>query len=153
MCMIQLAVKATVMFGMLRLLKEGQMNQVVVYGKKKKAYKTYHFTSTVVADRIKTDLYLLYTIVMFTAQQLQLNITHRFFETGHGQSVGYSMHSNIERELKHRVVYTPDQIYTIITNAKVSGEKYNIKEMMQTEFYNIKELINNKNWIKDAPHL
>lgn len=63
------------------------------------------------------------------------------------------MHSNIERELKHRVVYTPDQIYTIITNAKVSGEKYNIKEMMQTEFYNIKELINNKNWIKDAPHL
>lgn len=59
------------------------------------------------------------------------------------------MHSNIERELKHKVVYTPDQIYTIIMYAKVSGEKYNVKEMMQTEFYNIKELINNKNWIKD----
>lgn len=78
-----------------------------------------------------------------------MNITHRFFETGHGQSEGDSMHSNIERELKHRVVYTPDQMYTIIMNAKVHGKKYQVKEMTQIEFYNIKELIENKNWLKN----
>lgn len=59
------------------------------------------------------------------------------------------MHSNIERELKHRVVYTPDQIYTIIMNAKVHGKKHQVKEMMQIEFYNIKDLIENKNWLKN----
>lgn len=91
----------------------------------------------------------IFALYIFAAQKLQLNITHRFFETGHGQSEGDSMHSNIERELKHRVVYTPDQMYTIIMNAKVHGKKYQVKEMTQTEFYNLKELIENKNWLKN----
>ncbi|CAG4972917.1 unnamed protein product [Colias eurytheme] len=91
----------------------------------------------------------IFALYIFAAQKLQLNITHRFFETGHGQSEGDSMHSNIERELKHRVVYTPDQMYTIIMNAKVHGKKYQVKEMTQIEFYNIKELIENKNWLKN----
>lgn len=89
---------------------------------------------------------------MFAAKKLQINITHRFFETGHGQSVirkGDSMHSVIERELKNQVVYTPDKMYAIITNAKVNGEKYIIKEVLQSDFYDIKELFEDKNWIKD----
>lgn len=87
----------------------------------------------------------IFALYIFAAQKLHLYITHRFFETGHGQSEGDSMHSNIERELKHRVVYTPDQMYTIIMNAKVNGKKIHVKEMTQIEFYNLKELIDNKN--------
>lgn len=106
---------------------------VAVYGsfsrvKQKEVSKTSHFTLT---------------------QKLKINITHRFFETGHGQSEGDSMHSNIERELKHQVVYTPEQIYAIILNAKVRCEMYTVKEMTQNEFKDIKELIKNKNWAKD----
>lgn len=91
----------------------------------------------------------IFAFYIFAAQKLKINITHRFFETGHGQSEGDSMHSNIERELKHRVVYTPEQIYAIILNAKVNGEKYTVKEMTQNEFKDMKELIKNKNWAKD----
>lgn len=91
----------------------------------------------------------IFALYMFAAKKLQINITHRFFETGHGQSEGDSMHSVIERELKNQVVYTPDQMYAIITNAKVNGEKYIIKEMLQSDFYDIKELLEDKNWIKD----
>lgn len=38
-------------------------------------------------------------------------ITHRFFETGHSQNEGDSMHSLIERSMKNKVLYTPDQVY------------------------------------------
>lgn len=91
----------------------------------------------------------IFALYIFASEKLQINITHRFFETGHGQSEGDSMHSTIERELKHKVVYTPDQMYVIIMNAKVTGEKYEVIEMSQSEFYDIKELIKNRNWSKD----
>lgn len=87
-------------------------------------------------------------LYILAARKLQMNITHRFFETGHGQSEGDSMHSTIERELKHKVMYTPEQMYTIIMNAKVTGEKYAVKEMSQNDFYDMKELITNRNWVK-----
>lgn len=77
------------------------------------------------------------------------NITHRFFETGHSQNEGDSMHSCIERALKNKVVYTPDQIYGVILNAKVGGNQYSVKEMEQKDFFNIKELIIGKNWAVD----
>lgn len=77
-------------------------------------------------------------------------ITHRFFETGHSQNEGDSMHSLIERAMKNKVLYTPDQVYSYILNAKITGNKYNIIEMEQTDFYNIKDLIAGKNWTTDT---
>ncbi|KAL4705130.1 hypothetical protein ACJJTC_005509 [Scirpophaga incertulas] len=91
----------------------------------------------------------IFSFYLYAAQTLQINITHKFFETGHGQSEADSMHSRIEGELKNRVVYTPEQMYSIIINAKVNGEPYVVKEMSQKDFYDIKELIINKNWIRD----
>lgn len=114
---------------------------------KERGITTFSFYSDGCAGQNKNRF--IFALYMFAAQELQINITHRFFETGHGQSEGDSMHSSIERELKHRVVYTPEQMYAIIMNAKVTGEKYNVKEMLQSEFFNIKELIKNKNWVKD----
>lgn len=35
-------------------------------------------------------------------------------------------------------------------NAKVTGDKYNLIEMEQTDFYNIKDLIAGKNWTTDT---
>ncbi|CAH1634675.1 unnamed protein product [Spodoptera littoralis] len=78
------------------------------------------------------------------------NITHRFFETGHGQNEGDSMHSCIERAMKNKVLYTPDQVYSIIMNAKVTGNKYKVHEMKQRDFYNIKNLISGKHWLRDT---
>lgn len=78
------------------------------------------------------------------------SITHRFFETGHSQSEGDSMHSCVERAMKNKVLYTPDQVYSVILNAKVKGEKYNLKEMEQSVFFDLKCLISGKNWLKDT---
>ncbi|PZC86881.1 hypothetical protein B5X24_HaOG201740 [Helicoverpa armigera] len=60
------------------------------------------------------------------------------------------MHSLIERAMKNKVLYTPDQVYGVIMNAKITGEKYNLIEMGQSDFYNIKDLIIGKNWTTDT---
>lgn len=60
------------------------------------------------------------------------------------------MHSVIERAMKNKVLYTPDQVYSVIMNAKITGDKYNLIEMEQTDFYNIKDLIAGKNWTTDT---
>ncbi|VVD00211.1 unnamed protein product [Leptidea sinapis] len=61
-----------------------------------------------------------------------------------------SMHSCIEKRKKNHVLYLPEEIYAIIRNAKVQGEKYNVKEITQDFFFYFKKLVaNNKNWETD----
>ncbi|XP_028178546.1 uncharacterized protein LOC114365984 [Ostrinia furnacalis] len=81
---------------------------------------------------------------------LKLKITHRFLQKGHTQNEGDSMHSCIEKSKKNHVLYVPDEIYAIIRNAKVQGQRYNVKEMRQDNFLDFKKLITtNNNWAKD----
>ncbi|KAJ8721002.1 hypothetical protein PYW08_006467 [Mythimna loreyi] len=51
--------------------------------------------------------------------------------------------------MRNKSIYTPDQIYNIILNSKVSGEKYTMKELEQTDILDIKKLVNPLNWRRD----
>ena len=51
--------------------------------------------------------------------------------------------------MKNKIVYNPDQIYSIIMNAKVSGEHYILKEIQQSDIFDIKELVEPKKWLQD----
>ena len=90
-----------------------------------------------------------FALYLFAAAKFKMEITHRFFESGHSQNEGDSMHACIERALKNKVIYTPEQMYAIVANAKQTGEKYKLKEMQQSDFFNVKMLINGRNWHKD----
>ena len=92
----------------------------------------------------------IFALYLLAAKELHLDITHKFFFTGHSQNEGDSMHSCIERNLKNKVIYTPDQMYSIIMNAKVTGNKYDMKLMDQKEILNIKSLVIDKKWKKDT---
>ncbi|CAG9791657.1 unnamed protein product [Diatraea saccharalis] len=92
----------------------------------------------------------IFALYLFAAAKLKLNITHRFFETGHGQSEADSMHSCVEREIKNKTIYTPDQMYALIQNAKATGNKFIVKEMEQSNFYDIKVLVAGKHWVRDV---
>ncbi|XP_045450125.1 uncharacterized protein LOC123658877 [Melitaea cinxia] len=91
-----------------------------------------------------------FALYLYAAIKFKLEITHRFFESGHSQNEGDSMHACIERALKNKKIYTPDQLYGLVMNAKQTGEKYNVKEMRQTDFYDLKKLITGQNWLKDS---
>lgn len=93
-----------------------------------------------------------FVFAMFSlaAKKYNIKITHRFLEKGHSQSEGDSMHAAIERSKKKHTIYTPDQMYSLIENAKVTGHKFQVKQMMQADFIDFKELIKGKNWLKDT---
>lgn len=80
-----------------------------------------------------------------------VDICHRFFEKGHSQSEGDTMHACVERAKKNHVIYTPEQMYCIISNAKVEGDKFSVKEMMQSDFCDFKQLVNKPevNWFQN----
>lgn len=88
----------------------------------------------------------IFALYLYASKLLGISITHRFFETGHSQNEGDSMHACIEKNLKNKVLYTPDQIYSNILNAKITGEKYRVKEVEQSEVYDLKPLVEDKYW-------
>lgn len=88
----------------------------------------------------------IFALYLYASKLFDITITHRFFETGHSQNEGDSMHACIEKNLKNKVLYTPDQIYNIILNSKITGEKYRIKELEQSEVYDLKPLVEDKYW-------
>ncbi|CAH0731006.1 unnamed protein product, partial [Brenthis ino] len=91
-----------------------------------------------------------FALYLFAANKFKLEIVHRFFESGHSQNEGDSMHACVERAMKNKQIYTPDQLYGIVMNAKQTGEKYKVKEMRQDNFYDIKSLITGQNWLNNA---
>lgn len=91
----------------------------------------------------------MFALYLFAAIKFKLEITHSFFESGHRQNEGDSMHACIERALKNKL-YTPDQLYGLVMNAKQIGEKYKLKEMRQTDFHDLKKLITGQSWLKDS---
>lgn len=88
----------------------------------------------------------IFALYIYAAKLFGISITHRFFETGHSQNEGDSMHARIEKNLKNKVLYTPDQIYSIILNSKITGEKYRVKELEQSEVFDLKPLVEDKYW-------
>lgn len=45
----------------------------------------------------------------------------------------------------------PEEIYAVVRNAKVQGQKYNVKEMSQDDFFDFKKLVTSTaNWEKDV---
>ncbi|CAG9782066.1 unnamed protein product [Diatraea saccharalis] len=91
----------------------------------------------------------IFALYLYVTKKYGINITHRFFEVGHSQSEGDAMHSCIERAKNNKIIYTPDQMYAIILNSKIQGKTYVLKEMQQSDFYDIKELIDKRYWLRD----
>lgn len=114
----------------------------------KKGIKNLSFYSDGCAGQNKNRF--IFALYIYASKTFSLNITHRFYETGHSQNEGDCMHSCIEREMKNKTIYTPDQVYGLIMNAKKSGDKYNVKEMKQEDFVNIKRLVSDQDWVKDT---
>lgn len=78
----------------------------------------------------------------YAAEKFDINITHVFFEVGHTQKEGDSMHALIERRKKNQLVYVPEQWITIIRCAKTSGKPYVVTELNQSKILNFKGLMN-----------
>uniref|UniRef100_A0A6P7GSR2 Uncharacterized protein LOC114341726 n=1 Tax=Diabrotica virgifera virgifera TaxID=50390 RepID=A0A6P7GSR2_DIAVI len=87
---------------------------------------------------------------IYAAKFININITHTFFEVGHSQSEGNSMHTLIMRRKKNQVVYVRQQWYTLIRCAKVTGKPYDLKELSQNDILDFKSMLKKMpNWDLD----
>lgn len=82
---------------------------------------------------------------LYAVEHLEIkSITHKYLVRGHTQNKGDSVHSIIERCLKRAKrsgpIYVPDQIVSIIRNAKKTGNPFIVKEMGTDSFCDLKAL-------------
>lgn len=95
--------------------------------------------------------HVVFSMFVYAATKFQIKITHRFFEKGHTQNEGDSMHAVIENAKKRQsVIYVPEQWITLIRMAKTTGKVYNVTEMSQDDFFDFKAVAANQNWKTDT---
>lgn len=92
----------------------------------------------------------LYSVVNFPIQK----ITHIYFERGHSQMEGDSVHATIKRSTKHSDMFSPSDWMVGVRNAKVNPPRYVVKELGNRGVMNFKELtddcIGNRNRAEDG---
>ncbi|XP_022826364.1 uncharacterized protein LOC111356295 [Spodoptera litura] len=89
---------------------------------------------------------IVFAAYLRAAKVFQVTITHKYFEKGHTQNEGDSVHALIERTAKNKMVYTPDQWYALIRWAKQDGRPYLVQEMTTSDFIDFKALLPGCNW-------
>jgi hypothetical protein len=77
----------------------------------------------------------LYSVVNMPIQM----ITHNYFERGHSQMEGDSVHATIETSTKKLEIYSPSDWITAIKNAKRVDPRYAVKEIKSEMILNFKE--------------
>ncbi|CAH2097417.1 unnamed protein product [Euphydryas editha] len=90
---------------------------------------------------------VIYSLYMYASNKYNIDITHRFLESGHTQQKADS--ALIERSAKGKIIYTPDQWYALVRWAKTNNEPYNVIEVSQDMLYDLKELLKNRNFKKN----
>lgn len=90
----------------------------------------------------------IYSMWEYAASVYKVNIIHRFFEKGHTQNEGDSMHATIECAKKDKIIYEPSQWITLVRFAKLNKNLYVVYELSNEDFLNFKPLVENKelNW-------
>lgn len=79
----------------------------------------------------------LYTFYIFCAAKFKISIKHLFLVRGHTQSEVDSVHSVIERALKKRSLYIPQELYDIVQNSSKS-HAYKVIKLQLNDVLNFK---------------
>lgn len=84
-------------------------------------------------------------------------ITHNYFERGHSQMEGDSVHATVERYVKKRDMFSPSDYFFAVRNCKMSQPKYDVKEITQADIVDFKKLssdtISNRKIDTDSSHV
>lgn len=91
---------------------------------------------------------LVFAMCVFAATKFGIHITHRYLEKGHTQNEGDSVHALIERKAKNKEIFTPQEWYELIRNAKVEGKKYQVIEINKEQVLDFNEFLGKQNWEK-----
>lgn len=92
---------------------------------------------------------VVYSLYMHACKKFNIDITHRFLESGHTQQEADSVHALVERSSKGKIIYTPDQWYALVRWAKTNSSPYKVTEVTQDMIFDFKTLLDDRNWKKN----
>ena len=101
--------------------------------------------STPTAQLANTGTGWFLSMLLWDSSKFQVNITHRFLESGHSYSEVDSMHGRIERESRHKDIFTLSE-WLDVMNAKQSGESYRLNLLRNQDVMNLHDLVDRTNW-------
>jgi hypothetical protein len=79
---------------------------------------------------------------LYCVTNLPINtITHNYFERGHSQMEGDSVHATIENATKRMEIYSPDDWVSAIKTAKQTQPKYDVIEIKHPMILDFKECV------------
>ncbi|CAH1635343.1 unnamed protein product [Spodoptera littoralis] len=93
---------------------------------------------------------VVYSLYMYASRKFNIDITHRFLESGHTQQEADSVHALVERSSKGKIIYTPDQWYALVRWAKTNSSPYKVTEVTKDMLFDFKTLLDNRNWKKNT---
>ena len=93
---------------------------------------------------------MVFSVYLMASAKFQINITHRFLESGHSYTEADSMHARIEREALHKSLYSQAEWVAHIKNAKQEGEMYKVNIVRNQDVMDLKYLVNRQCWDKDV---
>lgn len=93
---------------------------------------------------------IVFFMYLYVSNKFKVDVCHRFLEKGHTQNEADSVHALIERTSKNKLIYIPDEWYTLVRWAKQNSPSYTVVEVNQDLVLDFKAWLHTKNWIKDT---
>lgn len=90
----------------------------------------------------------LFSMYYWISTKHSVTIIHRYLEKGHTQMEADNVHGRIEKKIRNKDLYLPQQWYGFIKSARVKKPHYVVKEVTQKDILNMKELGNYFQWSK-----
>ncbi|KAK3909610.1 UPF0303 protein [Frankliniella fusca] len=90
---------------------------------------------------------MIFSLYMYASGKYNVNIVHRFLESGHSYSEADSMHARIEDEAKRvQEIFSTDEWINFIKNAKQDGKPYIVSSLKNEEVLDLHYLVDRQNW-------
>ncbi|XP_039755887.1 uncharacterized protein LOC120630653 [Pararge aegeria] len=119
-----------------------------INNKVKAGVKDFRFWSDNCAGQNRNQI--VFFMYLYVSNTFKVDVCHRFLEKGHTQNEADSVHALIERSSKNKLIYTPDEWYTLVRWAKQNSPPYTVVEVNQDLVLDFKAWLHTKNWIKDT---
>lgn len=93
---------------------------------------------------------MIWSMYRHAAAKYQVDITHRYLESGHSYSEADSMHARIEQEADMKEIFTPDQWVDLMKGAKQNPPAYEVNRLENAKVLNLHHFVEKENWRLDV---
>jgi len=115
--------------------------------KNREGYKKLSYYSDACAGQNRNRM--VFTCHLYAAIRYEMEVSHRFLETGHSFSEADSVHGRIETQCTRKEIFSLEEYYDHIVKAKKEGEEYRVIPVGREMVFDFKDLTSKLFWKYD----